>query len=138
MKTYEQFKEYMADGQDDAHDQEIFLLNLKADLLEIENDLERELDTINQPPYSFYNFNVDDLTKEQIKDWMKTNDVRVTTNIPNDITDPDVVGKVDSLLIESSDNELKIKLDNVKKEVSGMSPSKYNYYRLTELKNGLN
>ena len=36
------------------------------------------------------------------------------------------------------DNELKIKLDNVKKEVSGMSPSKYNYYRLTELKNGLN
>ena len=61
MKTYEQFKEYMADGQDDAHDQEIFLLNLKADLLEIENDLERELDTINQPPYSFHNFNVDDL-----------------------------------------------------------------------------
>ena len=35
-------------------------------------------------------------------------------------------------------NDLKIKLDNVKKEVSGMSPSKYNYYRLTELKNGLN
>jgi len=49
-----------------------------------------------------------------------------------------VLSKVDSLLIESSDNELKIKLDNVKKEVNGMSPSKYNYYRLTELKNGLN
>lgn len=49
-----------------------------------------------------------------------------------------ILSKVDSLLIESSDNELKIKLDNVKKEVSGMSPSKYNYYRLTELKNGLN
>ena len=49
-----------------------------------------------------------------------------------------VLSKVDSLLIESSDSELKIKLDNVKKEVNGMSPSKYNYYRLTELKNGLN
>ena len=49
-----------------------------------------------------------------------------------------VLSKVDSLLIESNDNELKSKLDSVKKEVNGMSPSKYNYYRLTELKNGLN
>jgi len=48
-----------------------------------------------------------------------------------------VLSKVESLLIESNDSELKIKLDNVKKEVNGMSPSKYNYYRLTELKNGL-
>jgi len=49
-----------------------------------------------------------------------------------------VLTKVDSLLIESNDVELKSKLDNVKKEVNDMSPSKYNYYRLTELKNGLN
>lgn len=49
-----------------------------------------------------------------------------------------VLTKVDSLLIESNDVELKSKLDNVKKEVSDMLPSKYNYYRLTELKNGLN
>lgn len=49
-----------------------------------------------------------------------------------------VLTKVDSLLTESNDNELKNKLDSVKKEVNGMSPSKYNYYRLTELKNGLN
>jgi hypothetical protein len=49
-----------------------------------------------------------------------------------------VLTKVDSLLVESNDVELKSKLDNVKKEVNDMSPSKYNYYRLTELKNGLN
>jgi hypothetical protein len=49
-----------------------------------------------------------------------------------------ILNKINSLLTESSDSELKIKLDNVKKEVSVMSPSKYNYYRLTELKNGLN
>jgi hypothetical protein len=49
-----------------------------------------------------------------------------------------VLTKVDSLLVESNDVELKSKLDNVKKEVSDMLPSKYNYYRLTELKNGLN
>ena len=49
-----------------------------------------------------------------------------------------VLTKVDSLLTESNDVELKNKLDNVKKEVNEMLPSKYNYYRLTELKNGLN
>jgi hypothetical protein len=49
-----------------------------------------------------------------------------------------VLTKVDSLLTESNDLELKNKLDNVKKEVNEMSPSRYNYYRLSELKNGLN
>ena len=41
-------------------------------------------------------------------------------------------------MTESSDLDLKNKLDNVKNEVNGITASKYNYYRLTELKNGLN
>jgi uncharacterized protein (DUF1015 family) len=49
-----------------------------------------------------------------------------------------ILSKVDSLLTESNDLELKNKLDSVKKEVNEMSPSRYNYYRLVELKNGLN
>lgn len=49
-----------------------------------------------------------------------------------------VLTKVDSLLTESNDLELKNKLDDVKKEVNEMSPSRYNYHRLSELKNGLN
>ncbi len=49
-----------------------------------------------------------------------------------------ILTKVDSLLIESNDLELKNKLDSVKKEVNEMSPSRYNYFRLSELKNGLN
>jgi hypothetical protein len=49
-----------------------------------------------------------------------------------------ILTKVDSLLIESNDLELKNKLDSVKKEVNSMSPSRYNYFRLSELKNGLN
>lgn len=49
-----------------------------------------------------------------------------------------ILSKVDVLLNESTDLELKNKLDSVKKEVNEMSPSKYNYYRLSELKNGLN
>lgn len=48
-----------------------------------------------------------------------------------------ILNKVDVLLNESTDLELKNKLDSVKKEVNEMSPSKYNYYRLSELKNGL-
>lgn len=49
-----------------------------------------------------------------------------------------ILDKVDTLLNESTDLEFKNKLDSVKKEVNEMSPSKYNYYRLSELKNGLN
>ncbi len=49
-----------------------------------------------------------------------------------------ILSKIDSLLTESNDLELKNKLDSVKKEVNEMSPSRYNYYRLVELKNGLN
>ena len=36
-------------------------------------------------------------TKEQIKNWMEKNDVRITTNIPYELTDPDLTGKLSSL-----------------------------------------
>ena len=49
-----------------------------------------------------------------------------------------ILNQVNTLMTESSDLDLKNKLDNVKKEVNGITPSRYNYYRLNELKNGLN
>jgi len=49
-----------------------------------------------------------------------------------------IVNQVISLISESSDTELSNKLNAVKDEVNKMSPSRYNYYRLNELKNGLN
>jgi len=49
-----------------------------------------------------------------------------------------IVNQVTSLISESSDTELSNKLNAVKDEVNKMSPSRYNYYRLNELKNGLN
>jgi hypothetical protein len=49
-----------------------------------------------------------------------------------------IVNKVSTLLSESNDTDLSNKLNAVKDEVIQMSPSRYNYYRLTELKNGLN
>jgi uncharacterized protein (DUF1015 family) len=50
-----------------------------------------------------------------------------------------ITEKVNSLLNESVDNgEILSKLNKVKDEVNEMKTSRYNYYRLTELKNGLN
>lgn len=49
-----------------------------------------------------------------------------------------IIGQVTTLLSESNDVDLSNKLKAVKDEVSQMSPSRYNYYRLNELKNGLN
>jgi hypothetical protein len=49
-----------------------------------------------------------------------------------------IINQVSTLLSESNDTDLTTKLNKVKDEVSKMTTSKYNYYRLTELKNGLN
>ena len=49
-----------------------------------------------------------------------------------------VINQVSALLSESNDTDLSNKLKAVKDEVTQMSPSRYNYFRLNELKNGLN
>ena len=49
-----------------------------------------------------------------------------------------VIKQVSTLLSESNDIDLSTKLKAVKDEVTQMHPSRYNYYRLNELKNGLN
>jgi len=49
-----------------------------------------------------------------------------------------LITKIDLLLVESTDDTFKSKLQNVKSEVSNMDTSKFNYYRLLELKNDLN
>ena len=49
-----------------------------------------------------------------------------------------VIKQVSTLLSESNDTDLSNKLKAVKDEVTQMYPSRYNYYRLNELKNGLN
>ena len=46
--------------------------------------------------------------------------------------------QVSTLLSESNDTNLTTKLNSVRDEVTQMTTSRYNYYRLTELKNGLN
>jgi hypothetical protein len=48
-----------------------------------------------------------------------------------------LVSKIDTLLNESTDTEMKSKLNDVKEEVTGKESSRINYFRLIELKNGL-
>ena len=48
-----------------------------------------------------------------------------------------IINQVSTLISESNDADLSNKLKAVKDEVSQMHPSRYNYYRLNELKNGL-
>jgi hypothetical protein len=48
-----------------------------------------------------------------------------------------ILSKVTNILSESKDADLETKLKSVRNEVNSMTPSKYNYYRLTQLKNGL-
>ena len=49
-----------------------------------------------------------------------------------------LISKIDTLLNESTDDEMKSKLKNVKDEVNNKGASRINYFRLVELKNGLN
>jgi len=49
-----------------------------------------------------------------------------------------ILEKVNALISESNEKDLSTKLNAVKDEVTQMYPSRYNYYRLNELKNGLN
>ena len=49
-----------------------------------------------------------------------------------------ILTQVETILTESKDVEFNSKLNSVKNEVQSMDTSKINYYRLTELKNGLN
>jgi hypothetical protein len=49
-----------------------------------------------------------------------------------------ILTQVETILTESKDMEFNNKLNSVKNEVQSMDTSKINYYRLTELKNGLN
>ena len=49
-----------------------------------------------------------------------------------------ILEKVTTLISESNETDLSTKLKAVKDEVTQMYPSRYNYYRLNELKNGLN
>ena len=82
-----------------------------------------------------YTNNLNEEQKEELKTILSISNedlVSKTTELKESI-----LNKVGSLLSESNDTDLTTKLSKVKSEVQDMDLSKYNYYRLTQLKNGL-
>jgi hypothetical protein len=64
------------------------------------------------------------LTNEDVI--VKTNELKENIN-----------SKIESILTESTDNEMNNKLNKVKEEVNSKEASRLNYFRLIELRNGL-
>ncbi len=83
-----------------------------------------------------YNNSLNESQKETLKNILSLNDneLEIKTNELKE----SINSQVETLLSESTDNDFANKLSQVKSEVEQMKTSKFNYYRLTELKNGLN
>ena len=82
-----------------------------------------------------YANNLNEEQKEELKTILSISNEELTQKT-NELKES-ILNKVGSLINESSDSDLTTKLSKVKDEVQEMDLSKYNYYRLTQLKNGL-
>ena len=58
--------------------------------------------------------------------------IKETKNLKKELS-----SKIDSLIKESSEDTLKDKLKNVMSEINKSDTTKFDYYKLIELKNGL-
>jgi hypothetical protein len=82
-----------------------------------------------------YGKNLTEDQKEQLKNILALTEDELTSQTSE--LKESILSQVNTLLSESTDGDLNSKLNQVKDEVQNMEPSKYNFYKLTELKNGL-
>lgn len=83
-----------------------------------------------------YNHTLNEDQKTELKNILLLSNEDVETKVKE--LSESILDQVKVLLEGGSNEDLVEKLKNVREEVSTMSASKYNYYRLTQLKNGLN
>jgi hypothetical protein len=83
-----------------------------------------------------YNNSLTNEQKEELKNILSLSNEDIETKTKE--LKESLVSKIDDLLNESVDSEMKTKLNNVKDEVNNKGASRINYFRLVELKNGLN
>lgn len=82
-----------------------------------------------------YSNNLNEEQKKEFKDIMSlSNDELVSKMVE---LKESINNKIESLLVESNNNEMGEKLNRVKQEVNTKEVSRLNYFRLLELKNGL-
>lgn len=82
-----------------------------------------------------YNNSLNESQKKELQGILSLTDEDLNVKI-SDLKES-ILGQVGNILSESKDVDLSNKLTKVKDEVDEMKPSKFNYYRLVQLKNGL-
>jgi hypothetical protein len=82
-----------------------------------------------------YNHSLNESQKKELQGILSLTDEDLEVKI-GDLKES-ILGQVGSILNESKDGDLTSKLTKVKDEVNEMKSSKFNYYRLVQLKNGL-
>lgn len=83
-----------------------------------------------------YNNSLSEDQKNELKNILSLNDKDVLTKTSE--LKENILTTIDKLLKESNDNELHNKLNLVRDEVKSLIPTRYTYYKLVELKEGLN
>ncbi len=83
-----------------------------------------------------YSNNLNEEQKEELKNILSMNQEDLDKNISE--LKENVLDQVSKILTENSDQDLSKKLTQVQEEVNKMTFSKINYFKLKELKNGLN
>jgi hypothetical protein len=82
-----------------------------------------------------YNNSLNESQKKELQGILSLTDEDLEVKI-GDLKES-ILGQVGNILSESKDGDLTSKLTKVTDEVNEMKPSKFNYYRLVQLKNGL-
>jgi hypothetical protein len=83
-----------------------------------------------------YSNNLNEEQKEELKNILSMNQEDLDKNMSE--LKENVLDQVSKILTENSDQDLSKKLTQVQDEVNKMTFSKINYFKLKELKNGLN
>ena len=82
---------------------------------------------------SYYGKVMTNEEKEKLKTILETKDIEAKIQELSEAINQ----KINKILVENTDINISSKLNKVKEEVSNIKPTKYNYYKLMELKNGL-
>ena len=76
-----------------------------------------------------------DEEKSEVKQFMSISEQDIETK--TEVLREEILGMVSGLLVEDTEPTMKQKLEEVRNEVNRMKPTRYNLYKLEQLKSGL-
>jgi hypothetical protein len=115
-------------------------LSTKKEIVEFKNDKhvgnEKLLMTLLSNDFnSYFGRTLSEEDKTKLKNILSLSNEEIQTKT-RDLSE-EILTSINGILAESQDDELKKKLNQVKLEVMYTKPTKYNYFKLLEFKNGL-